>query len=68
MLGWLRDRFFPISRWMGPLRRRMIRTMVGVDRGVIRRPLPLAPLRGLLASRSSPPSPGQSTTAEPLPR
>jgi len=40
-LGWVRDRFFPTSRWIGPLRRRMTRTMVGVDRGLIRRPLPM---------------------------
>jgi 2-polyprenyl-6-methoxyphenol hydroxylase-like FAD-dependent oxidoreductase len=67
MLGWLRDRFFPISRWVGPLRRRMIRTMVGIDRGVIRRPLPLAPLRGLLPSGPSSGSPPPAT-AEPLRR
>jgi 2-polyprenyl-6-methoxyphenol hydroxylase-like FAD-dependent oxidoreductase len=63
LLGWLRDRFFPMSRWVGPLRRRMIRTMVGVDRGVIRRPLPIAPLRGLL-----PAGPAAASTAEPLRR
>jgi 2-polyprenyl-6-methoxyphenol hydroxylase-like FAD-dependent oxidoreductase len=41
LLGWIRDRFFPTSRWLGPLRRRMTRTMVGIDRGLVRRPLPL---------------------------
>ncbi|MEO8700099.1 MAG: NAD(P)/FAD-dependent oxidoreductase [Kofleriaceae bacterium] len=43
-LGWVRDRFFPTSRWFGPLRRRMTRAMVGVDRGLIRRPQSLADL------------------------
>ena len=43
-LGWFRDRVLPISRWFGPLRRRMTRTMVGVDRGLFRRPLPIADL------------------------
>lgn len=44
-LGWLRDLLFPISRWLGPLRRRMVRTMVGIDRGILRRPMPLADLK-----------------------
>lgn len=44
LLGWLRDRVFPTSRWFGYLRRRMVRTMVGIDRGLVRRPMPLAPL------------------------
>ncbi|MCB9559624.1 MAG: FAD-dependent monooxygenase [Kofleriaceae bacterium] len=48
--GWLRDLLFPTSRWLRPLRRRMVRTMIGVDRGVVRRPIPLAELRGLLAA------------------
>ncbi|HEU0035114.1 MAG TPA: NAD(P)/FAD-dependent oxidoreductase [Kofleriaceae bacterium] len=39
-IGWLRDRIFPTSRWLSPLRKRMTRTMVGIDRGLIRRPLP----------------------------
>lgn len=41
---WLRDRVFPMSRWLGWLRRRMTRTMVGVDRGIVRRPMPIAEL------------------------
>jgi 2-polyprenyl-6-methoxyphenol hydroxylase-like FAD-dependent oxidoreductase len=45
LLGWLRDRLFPMSRWLGPLRRRMVRTMVGIDRGILRRPMPLADLK-----------------------
>ena len=45
LLGWLRDLVFPMSRWLGPLRRRMVRTMVGIDRGILRRPMPLAEIR-----------------------
>lgn len=45
LLGWLRDLVFPMSRWLGPLRRRMVRTMVGIDRGIVRRPMPLAEIR-----------------------
>lgn len=36
LLGWLRDRLFPTSRWFRFLRRRMVRTMVGIDRGLVR--------------------------------
>ena len=42
MLGWLRDRMFPTSTWLRPLRRKMIRTMIGADRGLLRKRLPLA--------------------------
>jgi 2-polyprenyl-6-methoxyphenol hydroxylase-like FAD-dependent oxidoreductase len=52
LLPWLRDRFMPTSRWFGPLRRRMTRTMVGVDRGLIRKPLPIADLPRLPPPRS----------------
>jgi hypothetical protein len=41
VVAWLRDRLFPVSRWFGPLRRRMVRTMIGIDRGIIRRPISL---------------------------
>ncbi|HEV7557905.1 MAG TPA: FAD-dependent monooxygenase, partial [Kofleriaceae bacterium] len=41
-IAWIRDRVFPASRWLRPLRRKMIRTMIGADRGLLRRPLPLA--------------------------
>lgn len=41
LLAWLRDLTFPTSRWLGPLRRRMVRTMCGLDRGVVRRPIAL---------------------------
>src|SRR5262245_14489801 len=46
-LGVLRDFVFPISRWLAPLRRRMVRTMAGLDRGIVRRPIPLDELRRL---------------------
>ena len=41
LLAWVRDLVFPTSRWLGPLRRRMVRTMCGIDLGIVRRPLPL---------------------------
>lgn len=44
-LGWVRDLVFPSSRWLPPLRRRMVRTMAGLDRGIVRRSIPLAELR-----------------------
>ncbi|MDQ3365995.1 MAG: FAD-dependent monooxygenase [Myxococcota bacterium] len=48
-LGWLRDLAFPTSRWFGWFRRRMVRTMIGVDRGLLRRPLSVGDLLGQLA-------------------
>jgi 2-polyprenyl-6-methoxyphenol hydroxylase-like FAD-dependent oxidoreductase len=47
MLGWLRDLVFPTSRSLPPLRRRMVRTMAGLDRGIVRRAIPLDELRRL---------------------
>jgi 2-polyprenyl-6-methoxyphenol hydroxylase-like FAD-dependent oxidoreductase len=44
VLAWIRNRVFPMSRWLGPLRRRMTRTMVGIDRGLVRKPMPLRDL------------------------
>lgn len=41
MLGWMRDLVFPHSRWFRYFRRRMVRCMVGIDRGLVRAPLPL---------------------------
>ncbi len=41
VFGWLRDLVFPHSRWLGPLRRQMTRTMVGVGRGLLRSPMPI---------------------------
>lgn len=46
VLGWLRDRVFPHSRWFGYFRRRMVRCMVGIDRGLLRAPMPLADVLG----------------------
>jgi 2-polyprenyl-6-methoxyphenol hydroxylase-like FAD-dependent oxidoreductase len=46
-LGLARDLLFPISRRLAPLRRRMVRTMAGLDRGILRRPIPLDDLRRL---------------------
>ena len=45
MLGWLRDVTFPMSQWLPPLRRRMVRTMAGLDRGIVRGPISLDDLR-----------------------
>lgn len=42
ILGWLRDRTFPTSHWLGFLRRRMVRAMCGIDRGVLRGPMAIA--------------------------
>lgn len=58
VLAWLRDRVFPTSRWLGPLRRRMTRTMVGIDRGIVRGPMPLAEL-----PRLGPPAPVRQLAA-----
>jgi 2-polyprenyl-6-methoxyphenol hydroxylase-like FAD-dependent oxidoreductase len=58
VLAWLRDRVMPASRWLGWFRRRMTRTMVGVDRGLIRRPMPVhdlprLPVRAVDATRAA---------------
>ena len=53
VLAWLRDRVFPTSRWLRFLRYRMTRAMVGIDRGVFRRPLPIAELVRQLPSGAS---------------
>lgn len=45
LLGFVRNTIFPISRWLSPLRRRMVRTMAGLDRGILRRPIALEQLR-----------------------
>lgn len=47
LLGWVRDAVFPTSRWLAPLRRRMVRTMAGLDRGIVRRPIAVDALRRL---------------------
>ncbi len=40
-LAWVRDLGFPAVHWIGPLRRKMTRTMAGVERGIVRRSLPM---------------------------
>ncbi|HET7500294.1 MAG TPA: NAD(P)/FAD-dependent oxidoreductase [Kofleriaceae bacterium] len=47
LLGVVRDLVFPVSGWLRPLRRRMVRTMAGLDRGIVRRPIRLDELRQL---------------------
>jgi 2-polyprenyl-6-methoxyphenol hydroxylase-like FAD-dependent oxidoreductase len=54
VLGFVRDLVFPASRWLAPLRRRMVRTMAGLDRGILRRPIPLAELRRLALPPAEP--------------
>ena len=49
-LGWLRDRVFPISRWLHFVRYRMTRAMVGIDRGILRRPFPVGEILRQLPS------------------
>jgi 2-polyprenyl-6-methoxyphenol hydroxylase-like FAD-dependent oxidoreductase len=41
ILGFLRDTLFPTSNWFRYLRFRMIRTMCGIDRGLLRAPMRL---------------------------
>ncbi|MSP15481.1 MAG: FAD-dependent monooxygenase [Myxococcales bacterium] len=48
LIGWMRDLIFPTSRWLRPLRRRMVLTMIGAERGLIRRAMPLDDLTRLL--------------------
>lgn len=49
LLSWLRDLAFPTSRWIRPLRRRMVLMMTGIERGIVRRPMPLEEVTKLLA-------------------
>lgn len=53
LLAWIRDRTFPHSRWIAPLRKLMTRTMVGVERGFVRSPMPISELPRLPRYRSS---------------
>jgi 2-polyprenyl-6-methoxyphenol hydroxylase-like FAD-dependent oxidoreductase len=41
LLGWLRDAFMPTSARFGPVYRLMVRTMIGLEQGLVRRPLSL---------------------------
>jgi 2-polyprenyl-6-methoxyphenol hydroxylase-like FAD-dependent oxidoreductase len=47
LLAFVRDLVFPQNRWIRPFRRRMIRTMIGADRGLVRKPFPIVELRAL---------------------
>jgi 2-polyprenyl-6-methoxyphenol hydroxylase-like FAD-dependent oxidoreductase len=53
VLAWLRDRVFPTSRWLRFVRHRMTRAMVGIDRGILRRPFPVAEILGQLPAANS---------------
>src|SRR6185436_18260668 len=53
-LGWIRDVFFPTSRWLGFLRRKMVRTMAGLERGIVRRSIPVAEIKGLIGTIEPP--------------
>jgi 2-polyprenyl-6-methoxyphenol hydroxylase-like FAD-dependent oxidoreductase len=41
VLGWLRDTFMPLAARLPPVERLMVRTMIGLERGIVRRPLGL---------------------------
>jgi 2-polyprenyl-6-methoxyphenol hydroxylase-like FAD-dependent oxidoreductase len=49
--GTLRDLLMPIGLAISPIRAQMVRTMLGIKRGIVRRSLPIDPLRRALASR-----------------
>jgi 2-polyprenyl-6-methoxyphenol hydroxylase-like FAD-dependent oxidoreductase len=51
MLGWMRDLGFAVARWIPWVDRRMVRTMIGIERGLVRRGMPL---QDLLARRLPP--------------
>jgi 2-polyprenyl-6-methoxyphenol hydroxylase-like FAD-dependent oxidoreductase len=48
VVGALRDLVFPWSVWLAPLRWRMVRTMMGVDTGIVWGSIPLGEVRGML--------------------
>ncbi len=50
IFGTLRDLFMPIGLAIPPVRRQMVRSMLGIKRGIVRRSLPLEPLRRALAA------------------
>jgi 2-polyprenyl-6-methoxyphenol hydroxylase-like FAD-dependent oxidoreductase len=41
VLGWLRDRAMPLGNRIGPIRRLMVKTMIGLEQGIVRAPLRL---------------------------
>lgn len=48
LLGALRDVFMPIACAIPPARGQMVRSMLGIKRGIVRRSLPIEPIRALL--------------------
>lgn len=52
--GTLRDALMPIGLAIPPIRRQMVRSMAGIKRGIVRRSLPLEPLRAALSSGRAP--------------
>lgn len=47
-----RDVFMPIGAALPPIRAQMVRSMLGVKRGIVRSSFPLEPLKGLLAGHA----------------
>lgn len=41
VLGWLRDLVMPLGNRIAPVRRLMVRTMIGLEQGIVRAPLRL---------------------------
>jgi len=50
IFGTLRDLFMPIGLAIPPVRRQMVRSMLGIKRGILRRSLPLEPLPKALSA------------------
>ena len=53
----LRDLFMPIGLMIPPIRAQMVRSMLGIKRGIVRRSLPIEPLRRALVSSRGPERP-----------
>ncbi len=49
LFGTLRDWLMPIGLAIPPIREQMVRSMLGIKRGIVRRSLPLEPFRAALA-------------------
>lgn len=49
----LRDVLMPVGAILPPVRAQMVRSMLGVKRGIVRSSFPLEPLKGLLAAHRS---------------
>ena len=50
IFGTLRDVLMPLGLAIPPIRAQMVRSMLGIKRGIVRRSLPLEPLRKALAA------------------